>query len=99
LLASSEYPLQDRRASLAFAAKVVRRRIQRQLYGHGPMTTFTSTGINYGESYSDRKGWPANGPNSYGRFWPVLSGDAGNTRARERPLGEYLPVVNDRRGE
>ena len=38
----------------------------------------------YGESNGDCTGWPSSpdAANRYGRFWPVLSGNAGNTRSR-----------------
>ena len=37
---------------------------------------------NYGESNNDCTGWPAGGSRRYGRFWPVLQGNAGNTKSR-----------------
>ena len=38
----------------------------------------------YGESDEDCTGWPADpvAANRYGRFWPVLSGERGNTKPR-----------------
>ena len=55
---------------------------------------------NYGESNVDCSGWPANGANRYGRFWPVLSGERGefeiaNGRSGNVYLQSMADAVND----
>lgn len=46
---------------------------------------------NYGESNSDCSGFPANGANRFGRFWPVLSGERGEYElANGRSASVYL---------
>jgi glucoamylase len=51
---------------------------------------------NYGESDSDCTGWPAGGPNRYGRLWPVLSGERGEYEiANGRPAAVYLQSMAD----
>jgi glucoamylase len=55
---------------------------------------------NYGESNSDCKGWPANGPNRFGRLWPVLSGERGEFElANGRAAGIYLQSMADSANE
>lgn len=51
---------------------------------------------NYGESNSDCSGWPTNGPNRYGRLWPVLSGERGEYEvANGRSAVLYLQSMAD----
>jgi glucoamylase len=51
---------------------------------------------NYGESDSDCTGWPASGPNRYGRLWPVLSGERGEYEiANGRSANVYLQSMAD----
>lgn len=51
---------------------------------------------NYGESDSDCTGWPASGPNRYGRLWPVLSGERGEYEiANARSASVYLQSIAD----
>jgi hypothetical protein len=51
---------------------------------------------NYGESNSDCSGWPANGGNRFGRFWPVLSGERGEYElANGRSANAYLQSMAD----
>ena len=51
---------------------------------------------NYGESDADCTGWPASGPNRYGRFWPVLSGETGEYElASGRSASVYLQSMAD----
>ena len=51
---------------------------------------------NYGESNSNCTGWPANGPNRYGRLWPVLSGERGEYElANSRSANVYLQSMAD----
>ncbi len=55
---------------------------------------------NYGESNQDCTGWPAVGPNRYGRFWPVLSGERGeyeiaNGRSANVDLQSMADAAND----
>jgi glucoamylase len=52
---------------------------------------------NYGESDSDCTGWQlVHGPNHYGRFWPVLSGERGEYElANGRPANLYLQSMAD----
>jgi len=52
---------------------------------------------NYGESDSDCTGWRlVHGPNYYGRFWPVLSGERGEYElSNERPANVYLQSMAD----
>ena len=51
---------------------------------------------NYGESNSDCSGFPANGTNRFGRFWPVLSGERGEYElANGRPASVYLQSMAD----
>ena len=51
---------------------------------------------NYGESNSDCSGFRANGPNNYGRLWPVLSGERGEYElANARSASIYLQAMAD----
>ena len=52
---------------------------------------------NYGESDSDCTGWRlVHGPNYYGRFWPVLSGERGEYEiANGRSANVYLQSMAD----
>jgi glucoamylase len=51
---------------------------------------------NYGESNNNCTGWPAAGPNRYGRFWPVLSGERGEYEiANGRSASIYLQSMAD----
>jgi glucoamylase len=52
---------------------------------------------NYGESNSDCTGWRlVHGPNYYGRFWPVLSGERGEYElANGRSANVYLQSMAD----
>ncbi len=51
---------------------------------------------NYGESNADCSGWPASGPNRFGRFWPVLSGERGEYEiANGRSATVYLQSMAD----
>jgi hypothetical protein len=52
---------------------------------------------NYGESDSDCTGWQlVHGPNHYGRFWPVLSGERGEYElANGRSANVYLQSMAD----
>src|SRR5271166_4836933 len=51
---------------------------------------------NYGESNSDCTGFPANGPNRYGRLWSVLSGERGEYElANGRSADIYLQSMAD----
>ncbi|WP_084470381.1 glycoside hydrolase family 15 protein [Amycolatopsis benzoatilytica] len=51
---------------------------------------------NYGESTTACTGWPANGPQRFGRLWPVLSGERGEYElANNRPAGVYLKSMAD----
>jgi glucoamylase len=55
---------------------------------------------NYGESGSDCGGWPAGGPNRYGRLWPVLSGERGEYEiASGRSASIYLQAMADAANE
>jgi glucoamylase len=51
---------------------------------------------NYGESNNGCSGWPANGTNSFGRLWPVLSGERGEYElANGRSAALYLQAMAD----
>ncbi len=51
---------------------------------------------NYGESNADCSGWPANGADRFGRFWPVLSGERGEYEiANGRSGAVYLQSMAD----
>jgi glucoamylase len=51
---------------------------------------------NYGESNTNCTGWPANGPNRFGRPWPVLSGERGEYElASGRAATVYLQSMAD----
>jgi glucoamylase len=56
------------------------------------VTTTTTTA----RATRDCKGWPANGPNRYGRLWPVLSGERGEYElANGRSASVYLQSMAD----
>ncbi|MEW2503052.1 glycoside hydrolase family 15 protein [Amycolatopsis sp. NPDC047767] len=51
---------------------------------------------NYGESTSACTGWPAGGPQRFGRLWPVLSGERGEYElANGRSAAVYLKSMAD----
>jgi glucoamylase len=51
---------------------------------------------NYGESTTACTGWPANGPQRFGRLWPVLSGERGEYElANGRSAAVYLKSMAD----
>ncbi|WP_370936909.1 glycoside hydrolase family 15 protein [Amycolatopsis sp. cg13] len=73
--------------------------------GNAPMQVTTPSGDiyfhryphdNYGESTTACTGWPANGPQRFGRLWPVLSGERGEYElANGRPAAVYLKSMAD----
>ncbi|MFB9931631.1 glycoside hydrolase family 15 protein [Amycolatopsis halotolerans] len=73
--------------------------------GNAPMQVTTPNGDiyfhryphdNYGESTTACTGWPANGPQRFGRLWPVLSGERGEYElANGRPAAVYLKSMAD----
>jgi len=51
---------------------------------------------NYGDSSTDCSGFPAQGPNRFGRLWPVLSGERGEYElANGRSAAIYLQSMAD----
>ncbi|WP_406643214.1 glycoside hydrolase family 15 protein [Amycolatopsis sp. WGS_07] len=73
--------------------------------GNAPMQVTTPGGDvyfhryphdNYGESTTTCAGWPANGPQRFGRLWPVLSGERGEYElANGRSAAVYLKSMAD----
>ncbi|WP_037368163.1 glycoside hydrolase family 15 protein [Amycolatopsis orientalis] len=73
--------------------------------GNAPMQVTTPDGDiyfhryphdNYGESTTACTGWPANGPQRFGRLWPVLSGERGEYElANGRSAAVYVKSMAD----
>ena len=50
----------------------------------------------YGESNTDGSGWDERKPNTWGRLWPLLSGERGEYElANHRPAARYLQSMAD----